>query len=142
MINRKKIKIVIVEDDKYYNQMMTRYIKNICHNSLHSHFDFEIKAYYNAHDCIEELENDVDFMILDYFLDNEEEEEVLNAEDIINETNIHCPDCKIIVVSAMRNSHKAAELIKSGIYEYVDKNVSTTNRVGALLQRALEHEAA
>ncbi|MEX1001573.1 MAG: hypothetical protein WDZ35_05610 [Crocinitomicaceae bacterium] len=142
MLHKKKIKIVIVEDDKYYNQMLSRYVKNICNNSVQKNFDCEIQSYYNAHECIEELDDDTDFMILDYFLENKEEDDVLSAEDVIKEAKIHCPDCKIIVVSAMRNAHKAAELMKSGIYEYVDKNVNTTNRIGSLLQKALYQEVA
>jgi len=140
MSQRKTIKIVIVEDDSYYNKVLTKYVTTICNPAVYPSFDFEIKSFSNAHDCIGELEDDTTIMILDYYLVNDEETDVLNGADVLAEVNKHCANCKVIMVSSLKNAHIATELVKQGIYEYVDKNVNSRDRIGAVLQRALSEE--
>ena len=136
----KKIKIVIVEDDLYYQKTLTKYVETICNHALYPQFDFEIKSYSNAHDCIEELDNLTNIMILDYFLINEEETDILTGADIIAEVNQHCLDCKVIMISAQTDEKLTKELLNQGIYEYVDKNVNSKNRIGAILQKIIKDE--
>lgn len=141
MNTKKIIKIVIVEDDLYFQKALTKYIHTICNPAAYPHLDFHIKSYSNAHECIEELENDTNIMILDYFLINEEEADVLTGADIVIEANKHCTDCKIIMISAQQNKNVTTQLMQQGIYEYVDKNINSNNRIGAILQKILKDES-
>ncbi len=136
----KNIKIVIVEDDLYYNKALTKYVQTICNEKTYSGLKFEICSYLNAHDCIEAMDDSMDIMILDYFLVNHDEEDVLTGEDVLKELKTYAPNCKVIVVSAQQSASKTAHLMRNGIYDYVDKNVSSKNRVGALLQKLLRTE--
>lgn len=133
----KSIRIVIVEDDLYYNRLLTKYVRTICNSNVYPDFTFEILSYTNADDCIKELDDNTDIMILDYFLAGEDDTEILTGGDVLNEVKQYCPSCKVILISAMRNAHLAAELMRKGIYEYIDKNVNSRDRIGAVLQRAL-----
>lgn len=135
--NKKLIKIVIVEDDKYYNKLLTKYVETLCNEKVYPQFKFEIKTFLTAHDCIEQLEDDLDIMLLDYYLINDEEDEVLNGADVLKEVHTYSPDCKVIVISELKEAHEVVQLMKSGIYEYVDKNVNSRDRVGAVLQKAI-----
>lgn len=137
-MQRKTIKIVIVEDDRYFNKTLTKYVETLCNNRLYPGCYFEIQSFLNGHDCIENLEEDTDIMILDYFLFNPEEQDEVNGEDVLKEVKDCCPDCKVIVLSALQDSHTTAELMKKGIFDYIDKNVNTKNRLGAVLQKAIK----
>ncbi|NVK64836.1 MAG: response regulator [Flavobacteriales bacterium] len=137
MINGKNIKIVIVEDDLYYNKALTKYVETICESILFKEHTFEINSFLTAHDAIEQLDDLTDIMILDYTLVNETETDVLNGENVIDEVEKHCPKCKIIVVSAAQNPAITARVMKRDIYEYIDKNINSKNRIGAVLQRAI-----
>lgn len=134
----KPIKIVIVEDDVYYNKLLTKYVHTICSGSFYPDLTFDVKSYYSAHECIEELENDLDIILLDYFLFNKDEDEVLNGADVLGEVKKHCNDCKVIMMSTLKSAGKAAELISQGLYAYVDKNINSKDRIGAVLQQAIE----
>jgi len=136
----RNIKIFIVEDDKYFNHLLTRYVGVICENMQHNGSSFEIKSFPNAHQCIEEMGNGVDLMILDYYLDNFNEAEALTGEDVISKAKTSCPECKIIMVSSLKDRQKATELLNMGIYDYVDKNLSSSNRIGSLLQEAIREK--
>jgi response regulator of citrate/malate metabolism len=140
MEKRRNIKIYIVEDDKYFNQLMTKYVGAICESLQYNGFDFEIKSFSNAHQCIEKLEGDVDFMFLDYYLNNFDEPDILTGEDVISEVKTFCPDCKIVIVSELRDAKKTRELQNLGIYGYVDKNLNSSNRIGSILQEAIREK--
>ena len=137
MKTKKVLKVVIVEDDLYYNKALTKYIQTICNTSVYPEFNFEVLSYLNAHDCIEELDDETNIMVLDYYLINKDEDDVLTGADIVKEANEHCDDCHIIMISAQESPHNTSELIKMGIFDYVDKNVNSKNRLGAVLQRLI-----
>lgn len=141
MTQKKHIKIVIVEDDLYYNKALTKYVETICENILFKEHTFEINSFLSAHEAIEQLDDLTDIMILDYTLINEHEYDVLNGENVIDEVEKHCPKCKIIVVSASQNPNITARVMKRDIYEYIDKNINSKNRIGAVLQRAIVSQA-
>lgn len=138
--NRRVLKVVIVEDDVYYNKALTKYIHTVCNASIYPDFDFDIISYLNAHECIEELDDATNIMVLDYYLINKDEADVLTGADIVREANENCDDCHIIMLSAQESSHNTSELMKMGIYDYVDKNVSSKNRLGAVLQRLINEK--
>lgn len=137
---RKNMKIAIVEDDQYYNRAMTHYISSICNHKNYPHFNFEINSYLSAYEYLDETEDDTNIMILDYFLFNKEDPEVLNGEDVVVEVKKSNPDCKIIMVTEQQDPAVTKQLQKLGVVEYIDKNISNKNRLGAILQRILNKE--
>lgn len=132
------INIVLVEDNQYYNRLLTKYVNTICSGSFSREFEFNIISFLSAHDAIEQMDDDWNIIVLDYFLFNSEEDDILSGADVMKELSIHCPECKVIIVSGMKNQSKIVKLKESGIYAYVDKNVSSLNRVGSLLQTILD----
>lgn len=142
MKTKKLFKIVIVEDDLYYNKALTKYVSTICNPHVYPDIEFEIKSYFNAHDCIEELEPDVDLMLLDFYLINDDEYDVIYGDEVIEVVKDYCPNCKIIMVSEQGSTHLTAQMLKNGIYDYIDKNTNSKNRIGAVIQKLLSAEAA
>lgn len=137
MKRKQQIKIAIVEDNKYYNVLLTKYVNTICSTSFFPEFEFEVKSYFSAHDCITELDENLDVLLLDYYLFNDEEIDELTGSDVLAEAKKHCPHCKIIMVSSLTSRSKIMELMKEGLYAYVDKNVNSRDRIGSVLQKFL-----
>lgn len=135
---KQNIQVVLVEDNPYYNRLITKYVRTICSGSFFSDFQFTIKSYLSAHECIENMEDDWNILILDYFLFNRDEDDILNGADVLKETQKYCPDCNVIILSSLKSESKILKLQEEGIYAYVDKNVSSLNRVGSLLQSILQ----
>ena len=141
MIPRKKvIKIFIVEDDPYYNRLLTKYVETLCNEKVYPQCKFEIHSFLTAHECIEQLDDDISIMLLDYFLFNDEEEDILTGEDVLSEVLKYSPDCKVIMISELKSAQTVIQLMHQGIYEYIDKNVSSRDRVGAVLQKAVTEQ--
>lgn len=132
------INVALVEDDPYYNRLLTKYVKTICADSFYPDFQFNIQSFFSAHECIEQLDDELNILVLDYFLFNREEQDVLSGSDVLDEVNKHCDNCKVIVVSALKSPSTILKLKQKGIYAYIDKNVNSRNRIGSLLQNILD----
>ncbi len=141
VMSKQEVKIVIVEDDLYQNKALTKYISTICNEQMYKNYKFDIKSYTTAHQCIEELEEDLDIIVLDYYLINEKDPDVLTGGDVVNIVKGYCPNCEIIMISSQEDEQVVADLIKKGITYYVNKNVNSINRVGAVVQRILNNRS-
>ena len=142
MKTKKNIKIDIVEDNKYYNTLLTKYVNTICSPSFYPGLHFDIHSYNNGQECIEHLDDELAILILDYYLDQNDESENLTGLDVLKEVKLYSPDCKVILVSELQSKPIMLELMSAGVYAYVDKNLNSINRIGSLLQQALnEHRA-
>ena len=138
MLRNREIKIVIVEDDLYYNKVLKKYIETICNEKFYSKCKFTIKSYLTAYECIEELEDDTDLVLLDYYLVNENEQDNLTGVDVLDAVNEYCDDCKVIMISGQDNPTITEALREKGIVEYINKNLNSKNRVGSVVQRVLK----
>ncbi len=139
---KKEFKIVIVEDDLYYNKALTRYVSTICNPKIYPDLKFNIESYFTAHDCLENLEPDVDLMLLDFYLINDEEYDIIYGDEVVEVVKDYCPNCKIIMVSEQGSTHLTAEMLKNGIYDYIDKNTNSKNRIGSIIQKLVKDEMA
>lgn len=138
MRTREKIKIGIVEDNKYYNKVLEKTVQNLFDSTLKLDYELELTTWETPHSCIEQLPEDLDILILDHLFENhEKKEDDLNGEDVMLEAERSCPDCKVIMVSRQTSPQLAVDLMKKGIYEYVDKNQSSSNRITQIVQQIL-----
>lgn len=135
----KNIKIAILEDDLYYNKLMTKYINTLCSEIINSHSSYEINSFRSALDCLENIDEELDIMLLDYNLSDENDIIKLNGEDVLDIIKKHCPNCKVILVTANQNASTTISLIKQGIHEYIDKNDNSREKIGSTV-RSLIHE--
>ncbi len=102
-------------------------------------FDFDIRSYKSAKECIEHLDADTNILILDYFLD-EFDEFPYNGFDLMKAVNQACKKCKVIVISGQRSVTVTTELFKRGIYDYIDKDYMPAKRMSTAVQKILNEE--
>lgn len=138
----KNMKIVVVEDDLYYNRVLSKYIASICNEGRYPGVRFQIRSFLTAKTCLADLDRDTDIMVLDYYLSHDDQPYNLTGEDILDEVKLHCPNCEVIMISSQKDVVKTAQLLRKGIYEYVDKNVNTGNRIGQLLHEIIRNQAS
>ncbi len=134
METKKTIKIAIVEDDVFYNKALTRYVE-LEGESLSKHYNVDIKvsSFTSAAKSIENLEDDLDIMFLDYFFSSSENDEDLNGLDVLKEAKKHASNCFVIVLSELKDVVIAVELMRNGVYEYLNKDLDSRNRIGSIM---------
>lgn len=133
----KTVQIAIVEDDIYYNRVLTKYIQTVCSRSFFPGLSFVISSYNNGHDFVEKFDESTDILLLDYYLYNADEFEQINGADILKIVRKNAPECKVILLTALTDPEALKELHSHGLLAHVDKNISSTNRVGAILQNTI-----
>lgn len=141
MLGKKKIKIAVVEDDLFFNKSLVKYITTICDPQVYNTFSFDIKSYTSADEAIQELEDDLDLMILDFFLMGEQDEEdELSGNDVLRAVKKHCPNCRVILMSGHADFLRKEVFLEDGVFALIDKKLNSKNRLGAILQAALQHD--
>lgn len=99
------MKILIIEDDTYINNMLAKLLTN---NS------YQVIQAFSGTEGIMVLDNSVDLILLDLMLPGKNGEEVIDA--IKNKVNV-----PIIVMSAISNVEKKLDLFNAGVNDYITK---------------------
>jgi len=118
MSMQSRFKIVIVEDNEFYNNLLTRQLKNYTDEIARDKgFEFDIQSYTNASDCIRNLTPDTDIAIVDYYLG-----EGKNALDMLKIIQQKCPGCRVVVMSQVKNMKTSFETLNEGAYTFIYKD--------------------
>lgn len=136
----RNIKIVIVEDDIYYNTVLSKYMKCLSKSIDFRDIEFEIQSFFNAKDCLENIERDTDIVLLDYYLENSDLPNAMNGMQLMEEIKKRCKNCKVIIISGQQNIVTTVELLKKGAYDYIEKGDFSTNRAFSIVQNIIAHE--
>lgn len=115
---KKHFKIVVLEDNEFYNMILTRKLKQFT-NDLEAELGclFEIDSYTNPDDCIRNLKSETDIAILDYYLG-----ESKNALEILKKIKAKCDHCKIIIISQFKNIKTSYQTLNEGAYHFILKD--------------------
>ena len=136
MKSLKNINIAIIEDDKYYAGVLKAHIEKHLVKA-ESNLIYNINVYNSAHDCVTDIKKDIDIVILDYYLEEQQEQSSYTGKELLKIINGFCDDCRVIVVSGQKDQDVAIELFKIGIYEYIIKDEDTLIRLSSTLRRAI-----
>ena len=115
---KKQFKIVVLEDNEFYNNILTRQLKNYTNEiSFDKGYTFTIDSYISAHDCVRNLKPDTDIAIIDYYLG-----ESTNALDILKVIQEKCVNCKVIIISQFKNIKTYHQTLNQGAYHFIPKD--------------------
>ena len=101
-------RIFIVEDNFMYSYTLEAILKE--------QDNFSITSFASAEECIELLDNNPDVIILDYNLDQK-----MNGFDTFKLILSIKPKIPIIILSGQTDLQVAADLLKAGAFDYIQK---------------------
>lgn len=114
-------KIVILEDDDFYNKLLTQYLKAVLTElGTVKGFKLEVTSYTSYKDCTLNFDNDTVLLFTDYYLKNG-----YSASHIIEFVNRRQCNCKIVVVSQIQNLQTAVCTILEGAVDFIKKDKHT-----------------
>ncbi len=124
MKNYPHFKIVILEDNDFYNRLMSKYLKNqIKQFAILKGFTFDITSFTSYSECARNFHNDINIIITDYYLNDGYS--ALNILDLVKRRG---SKCKVIVLSQIQNITTSICTILEGAYEFIPKNKETLVR--------------
>jgi len=109
------LKIFIVEDDKWYGELLEYILKLNPEHDIHK--------FTNGKDCIDHLHLKPDIITLDYSLADMDGSAVLEAIKKYN------ADTQVIIISGQDDISTAVSLLKKGAFDYIVKDEDAKDRL-------------
>lgn len=129
-------KIVILEDNDFYNRLMTKHLKNhIARSALLKRFTFDITSFTSYNDCVRNFDNETDIVLTDYYLN--EGYSALHLLDMIKNRGI---DCKVIVLSQVQNITTSICTLLEGAYEFIPKTKSAFGKSWEMIEDIIDQK--
>lgn len=108
-----KIKIFLVDDDAVYLKLLEF--------EFLQHGDFEIETYATGELCMENLKNNPDVVVLDYYLDGINKT-AMNGIDTLDQIKATDSDIAVIMLSSQDSIDIAVNCMHHKAYDYVMKS--------------------
>ncbi len=114
VITMKELKVFLVDDEE-----MTLELLKFGLSSLNK---FDIQTFTSGEDCISNLDEGPDIIVLDYFL-NADDPEKMNGMDVIKKIKAINPDIEVVVLSGQKeDADLVFDFVKKGAAHYIVKD--------------------
>ncbi len=125
--------IFLVDDDKMFLTSLR--------NSLQQQFGSLLKVFEFAtgEECIQEIDNHPDIVILDYYLNDEDHPDAMDGIKVMKQIKSISKDITVIILSGQDKLQVAIDSIKNGAYEYIAKSESAFIRIQNAIKNAMEN---
>lgn len=117
-------KIFIVDDDVMMTEALTDYL-----TSRTSH---EVSVFHTGEECLKQLDEHPDFVILDYYL-NSVQKDAANGMEILQIIRKNYPKIHVIMLSSQERYGIALQTISRGAEQYVIKDVDSFEKIEEII---------
>jgi DNA-binding NtrC family response regulator len=124
-LNKDRLLVYIVDDDPMFKKTMETYLKDEFPN-IHS------RSFSNGEDCLLEIHNTPDLILLDYKLDSEFPD-AWDGLQILKRINKHNPEIGVVIISSSGSVDIIMNCVKNGVLEYILKDKKIFTRVKEIL---------
>jgi DNA-binding NtrC family response regulator len=126
---KNKIKLFLVDDDVVFLRLLEIEFLN--------HGDFDIETYTTGEQCVENLPNKPDVIILDYLLDGVVRD-VMNGIETLDKIKMYNPDIPVIMLSAQDKIDVAINCMHHAALDYVVKSETSFLRLQKIITNIVE----
>jgi DNA-binding NtrC family response regulator len=99
--------IFIVEDDNFYNSVLSTYLKTK---------GFEIFPFLSGEECLKKVDLKPDIVLLDYILTG------MDGLEVMREMKPQCPQTEFIFLSGQTDIKVVLDALHEGAYDYIIKD--------------------
>lgn len=130
------VKIAILEDNLFYNDLMMRQIlKHTQSIEVNGPYVFEVSSYTDANSCLANFDLDTAIFFLDYYLDDGK-----TANDIVKRVNKFALNCHIVILSQNKRSYIIDELLAHGAKDFIHKNDMILKNISLFIDEYLYNQ--
>ena len=134
------LKIVIVEDDRFYGEILRKYVRQIV-ESLFPQEHSNVHLFFSAEECIKHLDYDTHLFVLDYNLTSDGVS-AANGLELLKHVKKECPDARTIVVTQDSDYDTINQFNMLGADRYILKDGQTPLRIMTAFRQLLKKTAA
>ncbi len=129
MKNKNKIKLFLVDDDAVFLKLLEI--------EFLEHGDFDIKTFATGELCVENLTQNPDVIVLDYYLDGVDRD-AINGLDTLDQIKAFNPDLPVIMLSSQDKIDVAINCMHHKAFDYVVKSETAFMRLKKIITTILE----
>lgn len=118
--------IFLVEDDKLFLHALGY--------QLHKREGYKVHCYSSGEECIKNLHLNPDFVVLDYYL-NDNNPSNMDGLSVLRKIKRIKPSTVVIMLSAQKNLSIALKSLKEGAYTYLIKNNQTISQLYEIIDK-------
>jgi len=107
MAGKHKLIVFIVEDDNFYNSVISTYLKTK---------GFEVHSFLSGEECLENNDLQPDIVLLDYILPG------IDGLGVLRKLKAKDPKVEVIFLSGQTDIKVALEALHEGAYDYIMKD--------------------
>ena len=131
MKNENKIQLFLVDDDALF-------LKSLEIDFL-QHADFEIETFATGELCIENLLNNPDVIILDYYLDGIDKN-AMNGLETLDKIKFFKPDIPVVMLSSQDKIDVAINCMHHKAFDYVVKSETAFVRLQKIITTIFQYK--
>jgi two-component system OmpR family response regulator len=129
MKSKNKIKLFLVDDDAVFLKLLEI--------EFLDHGDFEIETYATGESCMENISNNPDVIILDYYLDGVDRD-AINGIDTLDKIKAYNPDIPVVMLSSQDKIDVAINCMHHKATDYVVKSETSFMRLQKIIDSIFE----
>lgn len=131
------IKIVIVEDDAFYGEILRKYVQQVV-NSIIPDSDVSVEHFITAKGCVECLDPETHMFLLDYDLSGDHEDELQSGLDLLKKIKRICPQAYTVIITSYNDFSTINKFTLEGADRYILKNDHTPIRINTILRQLIQ----
>ena len=120
--------IFVVEDDNFFLELVT--------DDLSENEAYIVKGFSTAESCLDELHQNPDVIVLDFYLDKENPD-AMNGMEALDKIVLSTPASKVIMLSGQDSLDTATTLLDKGAFDYVIKDMDAVSILQKKIAKAL-----
>ena len=118
-------RIFIVDDNEMFTEMLKDHLKE--------NHQFKISVFHTGEDCLKNLFQNPDLIILDYYL-NDVSKEAADGLEILTEIKKHNERIQVIILSSQEHYGVALQTIAKGASQYIMKDDHAFQKIDDFLK--------
>jgi DNA-binding NtrC family response regulator len=120
--------IFVVEDDNFFLELVK--------DDLSENEAYIVKGFSTAESCLDELHQNPDVIVLDFYLDKENPD-AMNGMEALDKIVLGTPASKVIMLSGQDSLDTATTLLDKGAFDYVIKDMDAVSILQKKIAKAL-----
>lgn len=136
METRQHYKIVIMEDNDFYNKIVSRYLKNYLDNlALSKGFTFDMQSFTSYDDFARNFTTDTTVVLTDYYLNDG-----YNALHVLEQVRKLDSSAKVVVLSQMQNMFTSIYPLLEGACEFIHKDKKALEKSAYVIEEIISEK--
>lgn len=133
MSTSNQFRILIVEDNEFFNRLLTNQLQWYAGEiAMSKNCRLNIDSYVNMDDCLQNLRYDTDMAFIDYYMGDEK-----TSVDIIKKLEEKSPACKVIVISQSHDAKSAVNAFQGIPVEFLYKDMNALPKSCFIAEEAM-----